>query len=152
MNDFRELIRTKGLDAAAAERDRIQASVLGEAGLTIELFHELDNRLRAIDNDYREACRSALSMARANGSFNSAKTALTPPHADETHNEWILRQLKSAGGRVYGPDLYDEWENAGGSRRSIQTTVSVLIGTGRVRKGPRETRGRRWGSWLELRQ
>ncbi len=145
--ELEELIRRKGLDEAAAERDRRKRAILAEVNLDPEQFRVLVDRLHLVDAEFREACTTVLSGAVRGSLPAEGKSS---PEGMNT-SEWVLENLRAAGGSVWGPDLYDRGESEGKNRRAIQTTVSALIAARRVQKGKWEKRGlKRRGSWLHL--
>jgi len=149
MSTYEDLIRTQGLEAASREQDARKRAALKETGLNLSQFTQLVKRIARIDEEFRRACTNVLQMSRTQPP--SLSILETTPQ-DETQADWVLRILQEGGGEIYGPQVYDLWEQGGGNRRAIQTTVSKLIRSRKIRKSRKQVcRGRQRGSVLYLR-
>ena len=149
METFKRLIRMEGLNAAYLALEENKKKVLQKAGLTLVSFEKLSRQVENNDREFIGACKALMAEAEVGARMgNSIGASLG--QSSETQAEWILRILQEAGGRIFGPDLYDRWEREGGKRKCIQTTVSNLIRRNRIRKGPWQGKEGRYGSLLEL--
>lgn len=147
--EFWEIIRNKGLNAAEKERDVLKETILKKAGLGLDEFKRLSEKIESINAEFNEACRQLLGITSVSAS--PATTLDFSPHPASTQADWVIDIITRNGGKMYGPDLYDMWERTGGNRGSILTVVSKLIDEGKLDKSNKqEVRGRQRGSHLSI--
>ncbi len=152
--EFRKALLEKGLDAAIRIRDSRKAELDQARERLQRELSAVDQELASLQRDFSDAVRGALESA---GVGRPSGKGLLP---GKTYAQWILDSLAEHGGTVFGPDLYDSWQQETGdhsrkNRLMIQSVVSQLIAKGQVGKvHPRDmpdvpTGGRR-GSALTL--
>jgi len=130
---LRKALLDEGVEAAIRIRDARRAELEQKRA---RLQRELDSTnadLAQLHKEFAEAVRDALAKA---GTTGPGDRGMIP---GRTYEQWVLDTIAERGGAMFGPVLYDLWQDRTGdhsrkNRLKIQSVVSQLISKNKLRK------------------